>query len=243
MTKINRQQTDFAEINDIESALIDMQPRPWGVIMANGQATVMQAVAGMTQRAIDLASAAGFDAAGVHLRQDTTAVLNTEVFVSNAAGSGVTRPNFKPKLLFKAGLGQTTNERAFMGLVGSVAPDGAPVSSDTPAAQYVGIQYSTSRGDVNWQFVTHDGTTQGIVNSGVAASNATLHLRMTFAPVGTNILLEILDADFVLLASHTFTANQPSPTTELVVFSGLRNLAALAVKSMRQYFVNLVNGV
>ncbi|BAY64999.1 hypothetical protein NIES22_51000 [Calothrix brevissima NIES-22] len=62
-----------------------------------------------------------------------------------------------------------TNNRIFIGMF-SKNPnatnigwfDGYPTTTDNPDGNYACFQYSTSRGDTEWQFTTKDGTTQNV---------------------------------------------------------------------------------
>lgn len=106
-----------------------------------------------------------------------------------------------------------TDVRFFLGLREAQAT--SPVTSDNIGSAGVGLLFSTSRPDTNFQFVAHDGATQTLVDSGIAVDSAPHFVKVDSNAAGTSTIVSLLDTDFVLEATTTFTTEGPAPTVEL----------------------------
>ncbi len=64
----------------------------------------------------------------------------------------------------------TTGSRIWVGMTSQANAASASVmtNSDNPAGSFAGFQYSTNRGDTNWQFMTKDASVLNTINTGVA---------------------------------------------------------------------------
>lgn len=82
------------------------------------------------------------------------------------------------------------------------------VGSDDPAGHYAGFQFSTNRGDTNWQCVTKDGTTQKVTNSGVPASTAAFQFEIYLTPTKAEFRINGL-----VVATHL--TNLPDSTNNI----------------------------
>lgn len=167
----------------------------------------------------------------------------------NTAGSGsasaivrtgnITKRQMNSVSLMKFAVGGSlANVRFFVGL----SNDGSgPVENDDFAGSYVGLQFSTNRGDVNLQFVLDDGTTQTLVDTGEPPTIFEVYyLRITMDDAAPSIKIELLDAAFTLIVSHTFNANLIASTLGLRYVAGVDELVASS-KNLRQFFMRIVN--
>lgn len=79
-------------------------------------------------------------------------------------------------------LPDATNDRIriFAGLTTSTFATAA--GSDNFAGDYAGFQYSNARGDLNWQFVVKDNTTQSIQNCGIFCSGSRIYDMYIYSP-------------------------------------------------------------
>lgn len=99
------------------------------------------------------------------------------------------------------------------------------VSGDTMGAAGCGFQFSTSRGDTNWQFLTHDGTAQTRVDTNMAFAVAKLFLfEMFCAPGASAVFWRIKNLSDGTVQSGSVTLTLPPTTTALFVMGGLRTL-------------------
>jgi hypothetical protein len=116
------------------------------------------------------------------------------------------------------------------------------VIGDTMGAAGCGFQYSTSRGDTNWQFLTHDGTSQSRVDTNMAFAVAKLfQLEIFCAPTGGTIFWRIKNLTDGTVQSGSVTVTLPPTTTALFVMGGLRTLttAIRNVQFKRVYVMGL----
>jgi hypothetical protein len=143
-----------------------------------------------------------------------------------------------PRILLKLKLVSIANVRCFFGLSNQTLVTMA--GADDPAGHYVGVQFSTPRADTNWRFVSKDNVTQNIVDSGIAASTGAVYVRITVDDTVPNILVELLDAAYEVLASHTFVANLPGQTTSTGPVCGLETQTTVG-KSWQFYFLRGVH--
>lgn len=84
-----------------------------------------------------------------------------------------------------------TGSRIWTGLTNQ-AIGNIMTNSDNPAGSYAGFHYSTTRGDVNWQFITKNGTTQNVVNTTMPFTVAKLYDFYVYTPPqGTTVYWRI----------------------------------------------------
>lgn len=143
------------------------------------------------------------------------------------AGAGVVAPpqalpDYLTKFRVDDTLGAVSNVRVFCGL-STAGTLNAMVNSDAPAGSYVGIQYSTNRPDTNWQWVSSDGITQNVVDTGRAfALNDTLIVRLRWGALAS-VVCTLMSPDLTMLDTHTFTTNLPASGDTLNYIGGLEN--------------------
>lgn len=133
---------------------------------------------------------------------------------SNTGGSNLDIAHL-PRVIFKVSLAQTTDERYFCGLSSN-----GSMNADDPTGHYIGIQYSTGRGDTNFQFVSKDNATQSLVSTGVAADTNVHYVDIEVAST-SSVTVTLRDSTFAAQASNTFTTNLPATGNTLRLYSYL----------------------
>lgn len=93
---------------------------------------------------------------------------------------------------------------------------GPSVDNNCDGGPAVGIIFSTDRPDTNFQFVAHDGTTQTLVDSGVAADTLVHFMRINVNSA-TDVDVTLYDANFVEQATTKFTSQLMAGTVELML--------------------------
>lgn len=196
----------------------------WGFLLPSGSvySTVTKAV----------------DSDGLHAQLNTSSTNGNAAYFQNTAA--VTERDVSPILVVKFAITSTASIRFFAGLSSVIAA--TMLGADDPVAEYAGLQYSTNRGDTNWQFVSKDGTTQNKVDSGQAASTSIFYVRITVDESVPNVKVELLDSTFAVLASNTFTSNLPAAATDLRVVVGCTTLTT-ASKGVKHYGGTALNQV
>lgn len=162
-------------------------------------------------------------------QQTTPATINSDVGyqwpLNVEIGNGV------PSLVYAVELPQITDIRAFVGFTDQTLA--TMNGSDNPAGNYVGMQFSSARGDTNWQFVYKDGTTQTVVDSGTPPGTDPKAIRIRVLNSAPEIEWTILSyTGQASVAPATVTTGLPAGTTQVRVVAGLRNLVA-STKSIK----------
>lgn len=143
------------------------------------------------------------------------------------------RRNFNPITHVRFKLQETASMRMFCGFTDQTLA--VMVGSDDPAGNYAGLQYSTPRGDTNFQWATKDNVTQNLTNSGVAAT--------TNAQLITIYLDEIIDQvvfqynDNVQVVTGT---NIPSTSTSMRLACGIETEEAVT-KNIRIGIIEFIS--
>jgi hypothetical protein len=179
----------------------------------------------------------GVDSSGQFAQMNTSGSANNTGYAHSIIA--VTRRDVSPIFIAKCAITSTTSIRFFAGWTST---DGETMlSSDDPAAHYVGVQFSTNRSDANWQFVSKDGTTQNLVNTGIPVGTDAIQLRITVDNTVPNIKVELLNSAFEPTASTTFTTNLPGSTTELRMVVGVGGIGVgRGAKHYHAYAMNRV---
>jgi len=115
-------------------------------------------------------------------------------------------------------------------------------NGDNPAGEYIGLQYSTDRGDINWQFVRKDGTTQVLTNTGVAPI-ASRNYLLRISTNGSTYKIELMDQTIAnVVATSTYISGGPAATTDLRFSISIESRVA-AVRQFYFYYTYGVTGV
>jgi hypothetical protein len=122
-----------------------------------------------------------------------------------------------------------TSVRTFVGM-GSTALS-TMLGADNPASSshYAGFQFSTARGDANWQFVTDDNVSQNINRATLAfASNKVYNFWIFCKPQGSTIFWQIDNVTDGTTASGSTSMNLPGTSTSLRPVLGINNITGTA---------------
>lgn len=162
---------------------------------------------------------------------------NGGLFIEQANSLEMTQGRLLPRLNIKGSLSVLTDIRHFAGLT----DDTAVVTSDAPAANYVGFQFSSPRGDTNWQLIYDNATGQTIVDTGIAvAADTVLYFDIKYL-TSTSVRFSIYDNTYTnVLYTTTVTVPVAAATTLPAVLFLSRNLVALR-ECNRTFSAVLVN--
>lgn len=96
------------------------------------------------------------------------------------------------------------------------------VGADNPTGNHIGYQFSSGRGDTNWQFVTKDGSTQNVVNTGMAfTANKVYDLFFTCTKQCASVTWEIRNVTDGTSAQGTTSSNLPTASAALRIVLGV----------------------
>lgn len=109
-------------------------------------------------------------------------------------------------------MNDTSNCRFFVGITDSIA-NGGMSGADNPSLTYLGLQFSTNRGDTNFQFVytATDGGTQTLINTGIAPNTAKFY-SLEMDCDGTSITPILYDNETPVWTT-TISSGLPTTTT------------------------------
>ena len=158
---------------------------------------------------------------GMFINYATNALLNAEATAWSTADivNALARPYYLTRFALMANL---TTVRCFVGICDNIS---AMVSGDDPAADYIGVQFSSARPDTNWMFIHRDNTGGGaqvIVDSGYAVTaDEVLFLEIEYI-TASSVVVRLRDSSFAIVASQSWTTEV---TIEGGVGGGVETLA------------------
>lgn len=181
------------------------------------------------------ADALTVDADGTGIELDSDAAAGNDTSVRAGAANG-TRLDQLPIFTTRFKLNATTNRRFFGGLapLASIPTD----DNNLDGAEGVGVIYSSDRPDTNFQFAAHDGTSQTLVDTGVAVDTAVHHVEIV-AATAASVTVRLLDADGVEEATTTFTTELPAGTVAMIPSATLTAVTA-AVQTWTFYSMSVI---
>lgn len=216
-------------------SLRDVFARPvqWGSIHPNNTGTSIQGLGpgGAGAAATTSGTAAQqSDAEGVGLRNPTgTTSGNTSVVDSGSVNS--LNPANLYDILFKFRVNTSATVRYFFGVTGNAAA--TEVGADTPAAAHrIGLTFSTSRPDTNWQFV-RGANAWTLDDSGIAFATGIWYFRITWAST-SSVTLKLYNSAGTSQVSRTYTTGLPTSSGRIM--TGVATLTTAAA-SYDHYFV------
>jgi hypothetical protein len=158
----------------------------------------------------------------------TTAASSGSIAMVQCSASGMVSNLGRPIFYSKFAISTHANSTIFWGLTNAT---GSILSADDPSCQYIGLQYSTNRGDTTWKFVTRV-TGQSIFDTGLVGSNATANSFLLERIAGTTVRLSVYNQVHRLIATQTMTGSQVptgiSPDDNLFWVLGIKSLSAAA---------------
>jgi hypothetical protein len=127
----------------------------------------------------------------------------------------------------------TTSVRHFLGVTEQTSLANAMASDNIASDDSVQFQFSTVRSDTNWQFVTKNGTTQNVVNTGLAVTaNKVYDMSFYCKPQCTTIYWKIQNKTDNTSAQGSTTSNLPTTTQAMRKFLGVETQTT-AAKNLR----------
>lgn len=126
--------------------------------------------------------------------------------------------------------------RAFIGMTSQSIANS--VGSDDPNGNRSGFSFSTSRGDTNWQFSTKDGSTENLVDTGLAfLPQKAYDCYVYVSPQGSTIYWRIDNMTDGVSQEGSVTNNLPQGDAALRGVLGITTLSAtsLNVRMQRMY--------
>lgn len=232
-------------VNDEETGIVFSSPydflnsSQWGYISATSRSdTSLDAVGILTGVSSDATSIFSVDGDGNGLTQS----IGDNANVYTDAVDTPFRIENNSSCLIKFAIKTTNFERMFVGFVGSVSFN-TPLNSDDPSLPLIGVIASAALGETTYRLVAGNDTGPLTrIDTGVPLTTGALHVRVTSDANNSTFKVELLDAKFILLASHLFTSNIPLPGDDvpLGLGAGFRNQSG-ATQSIIQYFMKVIN--
>jgi hypothetical protein len=124
--------------------------------------------------------------------------------------------------------------RVFVGLTSGAGA--ASVSADDPAGDNAAFQYSTSRADTGWKFMTKDGTTQNVSASLLPFSTTSVYDFFIYCPPYPNngtIYYRVDNLTASTTAEGSTSSNLPTGGTSLRAGFFLRNITGATARNIR----------
>ncbi len=171
---------------------------------------------------------------------NTGGVLNNEAGIDTHQASGfglVTMPG-APQVMCKFHVGFTGDIRLFVGLTDIAIS--TMLASDDPVGDYIGLQFSTARGDTTWQFARRNGGAQVLIDTGitpVASSPVYLELESRGA---ADVTLKLRNSSRKIVRQDIITTSLPNTTLRFM--AALRTLAVVN-KDINIYHAHLAVAV
>ncbi len=134
----------------------------------------------------------------------------------------------------RVGVVDTASVRTFVGLANQTIA--TMVGNDNPAGHYIGFQFSTNRGDANWQFTTKDNTTQNVVNTTMPfTANNVYELSFNCTSTCTTVNWQIDNLTTGTRLQGSTASNLPGGSTSLRQVLGVSALTATAKNFRMQH--------
>jgi hypothetical protein len=220
-----------------EGTLGGLHTGQWGYVSASGDPTTLDGVGLFAPNVIetDASSSAQLDANGVAFRQSTSTATNNSATWQSF--NFTTQLETNARILIKFRLVSNSDVRFWLGLVNGSA---AQMGADAPNVNYIGIQYSTNRGDTTFWFIAGtDSSNQTLADSTVAVDTA-VHTMQVVATGSTSLLFKLFDADGVQEGIER-TINTNLPTATNMAAGGLVQNLASSAKSADLFFCEVVH--
>lgn len=179
----------------------------------NGVATDVDGIWMRMRTGTSLGNWAGFDLVNdvgspVHMRE-----LNFKMLLKFKLGDGVTA-----RRCFVGASGRT-DQMGFANQVGDDNPNG------TGSNPYIGLQYSTNRGDTTFKFQRFDGSTHTTVDTGVTVTTDAFYVLIEANNTTPSFTITLFNHTGAAVATSTFTTAIPSATDLLTPCVAVWNLS------------------
>lgn len=111
-------------------------------------------------------------------------------------------------------------------------------NADNPVGDYSGFQYSTNRGDANWQFMTKNNTTQNVVNTTLTFTAQKVYDFYVYTPPqGTTVFWRVDNLTDGTTQEGSTATNLPTNNTAMRAGVGIQTLTTTArnIRVNKQY--------
>lgn len=160
------------------------------------------------------------DAAGMAVRL-TTGAVSGNVALAESNSSASLAPVNLYDLIFKFRANTAATVRYFFGVTGNTSV--TELGADTPAASHrIGLTFSTSRPDTNWQFV-RGANAWTLDDTGVAFAAGVYYFRITWVTT-SDVFCKLYNSAGTLLVSREYTSGLPTNSGR--VLAGVTTLTA-----------------
>jgi len=177
-------------------------------------------------------SALGRGANGWYIEHGTTAVANNMASIDWPTSFIGTE--FYPRFQVSFEIPTITNVRVAIGMGTGTS---TVQNADNPGSPHVSLQYSTSRGDSNFQ-ISHYNSSQTLVDTGVAMDTSQHHFVIDVISE-QSVIVRLLDDQKRVQFEKIIISQIPSSGASFEPFLSARTLTG-AARSMRTYFGSLV---
>ncbi|MEE8151272.1 MAG: hypothetical protein V3T43_06110 [Nitrosomonadaceae bacterium] len=201
-----------AKFTDQDARTVDATHQYGSITPGNSAATpnsygILQGIT-----ATDASATVAPNARGISFEQTSTATTGSQTGIfTNSDRSGA---QFLPFMAYTFEMGQVTTVRLFVGLTDSGSLAGMS-NSDDPSAEYIGIGFSTDRGDTKLQLVEDNGTTQTLTDTGIVATTDTIYQLLIDFLTTTSALVTILDNSGDVLFQKLLNTTLPAAATPI----------------------------
>lgn len=165
---------------------------------------------------------AGNSTDGAFVDYATAATTDADAGVASAASIRLIDNKFFGWVAFQ--MQTTATVRSFCGFTSTSAIATTLGADDVAGQRMAGMQFSTNRGDTNFQFMTDDNTTQTLTSTGIAV-DTNMHFLMIDGTSGNSIVYTLYNSSGVVQATSTQTTNLPVATSSFSLTCGNRTLA------------------
>jgi hypothetical protein len=165
---------------------------------------------------------AGNSVDGAFVDYATAATTDADAGVASASSIRLLDNKFFGWVAFQ--MQTTATVRTFCGFTSTSAIATTLGADDVAGQRMAGLQFSTNRGDTNFQFMTDDNTTQTLTSTGIAV-DTNMHFLMIDGTAGNSIVYTLYNSAGVVQATSTQSTNLPVATSAFSLTCGNRTLA------------------
>lgn len=132
----------------------------------------------------------------------------------------------------------TTDVRFYLGLntIGTLA---TVAGADDFGGLSMGLQYSTPRGDANWQFLIDDNTTRTLTNTAIPA-DILLHYLLIKCDSSTSVTMTLFNAAGATQFTNTYITALPAATTDFLL-TGVGEAQIASARGISTHFIWCMN--
>lgn len=207
-----------------------------GVVNVNGMGLLGSSTTG-PRFVVGSAQTLATDADGIRGDLTTSSTSGNPVYFDYTASNFAT-PNALPQFTFKFRTGASVaNIRLFVGLTSGTAS--SELANDYATNNQIGLQFSTPRGDTNFQFVSAHTTLQTVTSAAVAPTVTTVYYLQLRYTTSSSATLTLRSSTGTQLATATVNTTMPVAGTALQPMAGL-STQTTATRTFGFYYAHCV---